>query len=254
MRYLVILCFLAFANMIQAQDVLYPGCEDKACSDKNLQRYIGAHFMYPASLAQTGYKGKIDLTLILNVDGKIQHVAVTNKVRTDIKEGIVETIMKMNNADIAWKIPSDVKKSYTYDYSYPMSVKRSKMAQEMAPTPIMSEELPRFEGCEQIASDIKRVKKCADDKMLRYVYTNLKYPALARERSIQGEVLIDFLVNEDGSVSDPKIIKDIGGGCGEEALKVAQDMIDKGVRWIPGKKNGKVASMRYTLPVKFKLH
>jgi protein TonB len=88
-----------------------------------------------------------------------------------------------------------------------------------------------------------------DGELLKYLAQNIKYPPLARENNIQGVVALTFVVNRDGSVSDINIVKDIGGGCGKEAVRVVGDM----PKWSPGEANGHPVKVRFTLPVRFKL-
>ena len=85
--------------------------------------------------------------------------------------------------------------------------------------------------------------------LLKYLAENIKYPPLARENNIQGTVALSFVVGKDGSVSDVSILRDIGGGCGKEAMRVVQAM----PRWSPGEANGHAVKVRFTLPVKFRL-
>ncbi len=109
------------------------------------------------------------------------------------------------------------------------------------------EEMPRFIGCEDLPEAER--KACANKKMLEYVYTSIKYPAAARNSNIQGVVVASFIVEKDGSISNTKILREIGGGCEEEVLRVTSSMPD----FIPGKQSGKNVRVQYHLPVKFKL-
>ena len=86
-------------------------------------------------------------------------------------------------------------------------------------------------------------------ELLKFLAENIKYPPLARENNIQGVVALTFVVNKNGSVSDVAIVKDIGGGCGKEAMRVAGSM----PKWSPGEANGHPVKVRYTLPVRFRL-
>lgn len=88
-----------------------------------------------------------------------------------------------------------------------------------------------------------------EKELLEYLAKNIKYPAIARENGIQGTVVIQFVVDKDGSVTEPVVVREVGGGCDEEALRVVKNM----PKWIPGKQQGKPVKVRYTLPVKFKL-
>lgn len=82
-----------------------------------------------------------------------------------------------------------------------------------------------------------------------YLSRNLHYPKLAKEAKIEGRVIIKFVVDEDGAIAYPHVIKGIGGGCDEEALRVVSEM----PYWQPGMQNGVLVRVYYTLPIVFKL-
>ena len=86
-------------------------------------------------------------------------------------------------------------------------------------------------------------------KMYEYLGKNIKYPQIARESGIQGRVFVNYVVEPDGSVSNVKVLRGIGGGCDEEAMRVVKAM----PKWKPGKQRGKAVRVSYTLPVVFKL-
>ena len=88
-----------------------------------------------------------------------------------------------------------------------------------------------------------------DQKLMEYVATNIKYPQIARETGIQGRVFVGFVVEPDGSVSNVKVLRGIGGGCDEEAMRVVKSM----PKWKPGKQRGKAVRVSYQIPVFFKL-
>jgi len=80
------------------------------------------------------------------------------------------------------------------------------------------------------------------------LYKHIEYPKSASLNNIQGRVFIRFIVDENGDVQEPEILKDIGGGCGEAAIEGI-----KNVKFTPGKQNGKPVSVYFTLPITFKL-
>jgi protein TonB len=82
-----------------------------------------------------------------------------------------------------------------------------------------------------------------------YLSTNLHYPNRAREKGIEGRVLLKFIVTETGAITDCRIIKRIGGGCDEEALRVVKQMPP----WKPGIQKGKPVRCWFTQPISFKL-
>lgn len=85
--------------------------------------------------------------------------------------------------------------------------------------------------------------------MRAYLNSELRYPSIARSANIQGTVWIEFLVNKKGEISDVKLLRGIGGGCDEEALRVVLQM----PQWTPGKQHGLPVNVRYQLPVSFVL-
>lgn len=115
------------------------------------------------------------------------------------------------------------------------------------------EQMPRFPGCEAMAGDDNDKKTCADQKMLQWIYSQIKYPALAREMGVEGTAIISFVVNEKGEIINAEVRKKVGGGCEEEALRVIKEMSKMTDKWTPGKQRGKAVAVRYTLPVRFKL-
>ncbi len=85
--------------------------------------------------------------------------------------------------------------------------------------------------------------------MINFISQNIKYPAIARDKDITGKIFIRFYVNKTGKVSRPVILRGIGGGCDEEALRVIKMMPD----WKPGTQNGKPVNVFFNLPIYFSL-
>lgn len=87
------------------------------------------------------------------------------------------------------------------------------------------------------------------EAMYKYIYDKIKYPAIARENGISGQVIVQFVVSKEGEIQKAKVVRGIGGGCNEEALRVVNGM----PRWKPGKHNGRAVPVTFTLPIKFVL-
>jgi periplasmic protein TonB len=85
--------------------------------------------------------------------------------------------------------------------------------------------------------------------MMEYIARNIRYPPMARESGIQGRVFVNFVVEPDGSVSNVNVLRGIGGGCDEEAIRVVQGM----PKWTPGRQRGKAVRVSFNLPVRFTL-
>ena len=87
------------------------------------------------------------------------------------------------------------------------------------------------------------------DALSKFIADNIKYPQLAKENNITGRVFGSFVVEKDGRVGQVKILRDIGGGCGNEAVRVVKMM----PKWKPGKQRGKAVRTQFNLPVNFDL-
>ncbi len=98
------------------------------------------------------------------------------------------------------------------------------------------EEPPRFSGGESARQ--------------HYFGNNLRYPEEARREGIQGTVFVSFVVEKDGSISNVKVLRGIGGGCDEEAVRVAEMM----PRWEPGHQRGEPVRVQFSMPVRFRLN
>ena len=104
------------------------------------------------------------------------------------------------------------------------------------PAPTIVEQMPEFPGG-QIG-------------LSKFLSNNIKYPDYARESGIQGNVYVTFVVKTDGSISNIKILRGIGGGCDEEVIRVIKKMPN----WKPGKQDGKNVNVQFNLPVNFRLN
>ena len=85
--------------------------------------------------------------------------------------------------------------------------------------------------------------------MMQFIKDNLQYPQIAKENGIQGRVILQFVVDETGKVTDPKVIRSIDPSLDTEAIRLVLSM----PRWIPGMQDGKAVAVKYTFPVMFSL-
>ncbi len=102
-------------------------------------------------------------------------------------------------------------------------------------THMIVEEMPEFPG--------------GDAGRLKYLSANTKYPESAKEIGLQGTVYVGFVVNEKGKVVEVELLRGIGGGCDEEALRVVKNMPD----WKPGRQSGNEVRVRFSMPICFRL-
>jgi len=100
-------------------------------------------------------------------------------------------------------------------------------------TRVYSEIMPSFPG--------------GDKKMFDFIRENIEYPALAIKKGITGRVFVVFTVDTVGNIVNPKILRSIGGGCDEEALRILSLM----PKWTPGYQDGKAVEVSFTIPFNF---
>ena len=114
-------------------------------------------------------------------------------------------------------------------------------------------EMPRFPACEQFDTTVQVKSACAQRALLAFMNRNIVYPMEARQKNASGMVVVKFVVEKNGSISSPKIMKDVEGGCGQEVLRIVNAMNEAGIVWVPGKLEGKPVRAYFTLPIRFRL-
>lgn len=122
------------------------------------------------------------------------------------------TMAQTNSGDSAHKIESDSERIYD-----------------------IVEQMPSFPGGNQA--------------LYQYISSHIKYPAILAEAGTQGRVIVTFVVEPDGSLTNVKVSKSVDAALDKEALRLVSSM----PRWIPGKQNGKAIRVKYSVPVSFRL-
>ena len=195
-------------------------------------------------------------TIIYNEDGSYVKCETSDSDVLDPNTG--EPLKKMtitthkadgspaNHMSLHWEIQGDT----TLYTAEPFSISADKFRFDVIPgedNPVqilktdndsiynIVDEIPQYPGGEKA--------------MMEYVAKNVKYPQEAKDKEIQGRVFVSFVVEKDGSVSTVKVLRGIGGGCDEEAVRVVSSM----PKWKPGIKDGKPVRVSYMMPLNFKL-
>ncbi len=121
------------------------------------------------------------------------------------------------------------------DVELPPATVENKVTEEDQAPFIIVEQMPEFPG--------------GMSEVNTFIRNNMRYPVLAQENGISGKVYIQFVIDKNGNVTKIKVVRGIGGGCDEEAVRV----ISKMPQWKPGKQGGKEVPVSYTIPVNFVL-
>jgi len=110
------------------------------------------------------------------------------------------------------------------------------------------EEVPRWAGCEELSG--KEAQACTDDGVMRHVVQETRYPGKARRKGIQGQVIVRFVVERDGSVGDVEVLRSVHALLDAEAVRVVRTFPP----FTPGMQRGKPVRVMYSLPLNFSLN
>jgi periplasmic protein TonB len=124
----------------------------------------------------------------------------------------------------------------TDDVAAPIVKENSQITEESDKPFLVVEQMPQFPGGEK--------------EMMKFIAENLKYPAKAQEAGVMGKVIVNFVVGRDGKITQIKVVRGIGSGCDEEAIRVLQKM----PLWTPGQMGGKAVPVYFTFPITFRLN
>lgn len=234
----------------------FPGCEDLPeeerdnCAEKKQVEFIVKELQYPDAAQEKGIEGTVVIYFIVEVDGTITDAMIIE----DLGGGCSEEALRVVNSMPKWT-PGAIKGKLT-PIERALFVKfgaGSDTLQKPASSPreifTIVQEMPRFPGCEDMEGHHDVKKKCAQEKMLEYIYTNIQYPEEARKNKIQGVVFVSFVVEADGLITRAKILRSVGEEIDKEALRVINSM----PKWTPGKQRNQPLRVQFTLPVRFKL-
>jgi len=245
----------------------FPGCEEisnkktrRICADKKMFEFVYSNLEYPAIARENGVEGNVVITFLVEKDGYLKNIKILRDIGANCGEEAKRVVEKMPKWNFGTQRGNPVRVQYNLHISFKLDSDLQKKIISMDSR--LLDEQPRFPGCEPNSNPKKRKKKkrkqknpqsklqCSQMEMLKFIYKNIKYPPEARKNKTEGKVFISIDIEKDGSVSNPKIIRDVGDGCGEEAIRIINLM----PKWIPGKNGGEIVhTTKYSFPIIFKL-
>lgn len=129
--------------------------------------------------------------------------------------------------------------------------KLNETVNQLPPPPVVKKqeviETPKQDN--QIFMIVEQMPQFPNGDINAYLSSHIKYPVVAQENGIQGRVIVQFVVNQDGSIVDVTVVRGVDPSLDKEAVRVIEGM----PKWIPGKQGGKPVRVKFTLPVNFKL-
>ena len=174
----------------------------------------------------------VGMALVLNAKTVTHYVYDEPQKQQPVKKGAKSGTIKMGNQDIKvveQNQAPEVQETKPVDMPNGMAVDAREEAFDVV------EQMPEFPGGPQA--------------LMEYLMKNVSYPKSAFDANIQGRVLAQFVVDKEGTVRGAKIIKSVDPALDNEALRVINSM----PKWTPGRQNGKLVNVKYTIPVTFNL-
>lgn len=220
-----------------SEDAIFIFVEDQAefpGGQDSLMKFLAANIKYSQAAKEKGTRGKVVITFIVEKDGSLSNI----KVLRDIGDGCGEEAIRVVNLMPKWKPAKQREKNVRQQFVLPITFRLSeeeKVIENTEPIYTVAEEGAEFIG--------------GVDKMMEFLAKNILYPQAAKENRTRGKVIISFIVEKDGSISDIRIIRSLGFGCDEEAVRVIKLM----PKWKPAKQREKNVRYQYILPVRFNL-
>lgn len=124
-----------------------------------------------------------------------------------------------------------------------------KVTQRVETEPVKAEPKPEVEN--KVFDVVEQMPSYpgGPSALMQYLSSNIKYPVVAQENGVQGRVVVSFVVERDGSITDVQVARSVDPSLDREAQRVVRNM----PRWIPGKQNGQAVRVKYNVPVAFRL-
>ncbi len=184
--------------------------------------YIESELVYPEYVRSANINGVVNVDFVIEKDGSVSNVTVNNSLGYGCDEEAAKVILRMP----LWKSGYYLGKPARVLLSVPVSF-RSEYT--------VVETMPVFPG--------------GREGLFHYMEQNLIYPEEAKEKKVQGQVIISCVITSDGSIRNVRVASGLGSGCDEEAIRLVNNMPN----WNPGQHLGKPVSVKYNLAVLFKL-
>ena len=235
--------------------------------DEAMFKFIAENVKYPEKAKDENISGRVFISFVIEKDGSVSNVKVLRGIGGGCDEEAARVISSMPKwkpgkqkgefVRVSYQIPIMFKLGQTND-EYKTTVKTViagddehswKASTATVPdNPAKEKMQPDKDGVYQIVEEMPKFPG-GEQAMFDFISSNVKYPQVAKDKNIAGRVYVGFVVEKDGSVSNVEVLRGIGGGCDEEAVRVVKAMPN----WTPGKQKGEPVRVNYIMPFMFKL-
>lgn len=214
-------------------------------------KFIASNIRYPATAREQHIQGRVICTFIVEKDGGLSNISVLHSVSPEIDAESIR-VLKLSPA---WKAGIQNHHKVRTQFSVPITFaldkddKTADAGQQGNPPPVV-EQLPP-NSTNSVLSSVEHLPEFPGgvEAFVKFLGSNIRYPKDAREKGIQGRVIITFVVEKDGSLSGNKIVRGVSPDIDAEALRV----LEMSPKWSPGTQKGKAVRVQYSVPISFKL-
>lgn len=210
-----------------------------------LMKYLSANIRYPEAAHKAGIQGRVTVQFVVGKDGSIGNVSILRGVNADLDAEAIRVISSMPKWKPGTQKGEPVKVKYTVPVMFRLTPEPVEKIDETTVvgyhTPVAGEvydvvdKMPEFPG--------------GMTGLMQYLSKNIRYPAEAQTKGIQGRVTVAVIINTEGKAVNASIVRSVDPSLDAEALRVVRTMPD----WVPGTKDGKPVNVKYTFPVTFRL-
>lgn len=211
---------------------------------------VADQYKIPEAIVAAGKSGRLLMSFIVEKDGTLSSI----KALKDLGSGTAEEALRVLENSPKWTAGMQNGRRVRVEYTLPIMIDVSKKEGPTIPSPKDETETTQDHPIKTGNSSSSMALEDIDQRpqpqegmtnFLRYIGQNYAYPKEAEIAKVKGRVVVTFVVERDGSLTDVKIVRDLGYGTGEEAVRVIQNS----EKWKPGYHNGEAVRVQYTLPI-----
>ena len=196
-----------------------------------MMQWIAQNIQYPKEAAKANIEGSVIVSFFVEKDGSISNAEVIKSVH----ELLDKEALRVVNAMPKWKPGMENGQPVRTRFFIPVSFKSQQSAEAKGEVAEFLDDMPEFPGGQKA--------------MMQWIAQNIQYPKEAVKANIEGRVMVSFVVEKDGSISNVEVRRSIHELLDKEALRVVSAM----PKWKPGMRNGQPVRARFNIPISFKI-
>ena len=210
-----------------------------------MMKYLQENIKYPEQAKSNGVQGRVIVQFVVNKDGSISNDTVVRSVDPLLDAEAIRVVRSMPN----WTPGKQKGEAVRVRFTLPVTF-RLDGGEESKPAEVKQVVKTSTQG-EEIFNVVEQMPEYPGGmgELMKFIQRNIRYPKEAQEQGKQGRVIVQFVVEKDGSITDAKIVKSVDPQLDAEALRIVNAMPN----WTPGKQRGKEVRTYFTIPVAFRL-